>query len=216
MAWEAAFALLVHGYFLSAKIFEALWSASLYVWSTLKSWATEARALMKGSCCGRQCPPQLWEAAAFRDKVKVTPVEEQVCDYCNFCSGKNYYFFSVRESLEATMSPRPVVPTKVSMGTLENSQRLEHLASATHGRGNTPEFSQAAKSYSIWVYLWVLQGTGVCYSRTWCKIVLRAVRYVEKVLWTLWKINFGSSDIEKIPTLYSGSSTIIHLFWDLL
>jgi len=38
----------------------------------------------------------------FRDKVKVTPGEEQVCDYCQFCSGEKS-FFLVQESLEATM-----------------------------------------------------------------------------------------------------------------
>lgn len=71
----------------------------------------------------------------FRDKVRVTPGKEQICD--DSVVGK-ITIFSSRESLEATMSPWPVVPTEVSVGTLEKSQHVEHLASATYGYGNAP------------------------------------------------------------------------------
>lgn len=78
----------------------------------------------------------------FRDKVKVTPGEEQVCDCCQFCSGKNYYFLVEEKAWKPPClhgEIRPVVPTEISVGSLEKSQCVECLASARHGYGNTPE-----------------------------------------------------------------------------
>ena len=154
----------------------------------------------------------------FRDKVKVAPGEEQVCDYYQFCSGKNDYFLVQDKAWKPPClhgEIRPVVPTAACVGSLEKSQHVEHLASATHGYGNTPALARLLKATPF-------GSTFGCYRVQVFVTLGRDARLHYKEYATLkrcselfQRLTLAIHMLEKIPTLYSGpcdgSSSIIHL-----
>lgn len=153
----------------------------------------------------------------FRVKVKITPGEEQVCDYYQFCSGKNYYFLVQEKAWKPPClhgDIRLAMPTEVGMGSLEKSQCVEHLASATHDYGNTPVLARLLKPtpfgstfgcYRVQVFV-----TLGCDARLHYEEYAALKRCSE-----LSKINFGKSYTRKNTYFVfwscDGSSSIIHL-----